>query len=203
LENVRGLRSIENGSTLKEIVRALQHLNYSVPEPVVLNARDFGLPQNRNRLFIVAIREELTQGRTFKFPEPTVAREDLKVKQILEDSPSPTLTISETLWLGHQRRKAHNKAAGKGFGYQLFDGESNYTATLSARYYKDGSEILIRQDDDRPRLLSVREAASLQGFPSWFVPHKSRKEAYKQFGNAVPVAVIQAIAQELKQFLID
>jgi DNA (cytosine-5)-methyltransferase 1 len=201
LENVRGLRSHDRGETFSTILRVLADLNYSVHHSV-LNARDFGLPQNRIRLFIVAIRNDIPLSNEYSFPSPTHQRSELKVSHVLDDQTiEEALTISDKLWLGHQDRKLRNKASGKGFGYQMVNHDSQYTATLSARYFKDGSEILISQSDRNPRLLSAREAANLQGFPPEFVLHSSRKNSYKQLGNAVPVNVIRALAKSLEKYL--
>lgn len=111
-----------------------------------------------------------------------------------------TYTISDNLWLGHQRRKAEHQNKGNGFGYSLFNSESPYTNTLSARYNKDGSEILIDQSHlgKNPRKLTPRECARLQGFPEDFIIDAvSNAQMYKQFGNSVCVTVIRAIAQEI------
>jgi DNA (cytosine-5)-methyltransferase 1 len=198
LENVRGLLNHDQGNTFKRILETLDELGYGV-EFKVLNARDYGLPQNRQRIFIVALRNDIKVK--FVFPEPTHKRENLKLGQILDKNPSEKLTISDRLWEGHKERKIRNKAAGKGFGYQLFNGESNYAATISARYYKDGSEILIEQRNNNPRKLSVNEARRLQGFPEGFRFCKSEMQSYKQCGNAVPVAVVRAIAGALIKYL--
>ena len=197
LENVRGLKSHDHGRTFKIICDTLAELGYIV-HVKILNARDFGLPQNRNRLFIVAIRADIEGAFQYEFPRPTHQRNELLVRSILESSVTEKHTISDRLWRGHQERKTRNKADGKGFGYQLFSELSPYTATLSARYYKDGSEILIHQSGKNPRMLSTREAARLQGFPDDFPPADSPAQAYKQFGNAVPVKVVAAIAESLR-----
>ena len=105
------------------------------------------------------------------------------------------------MWEGHQRRKIENKKNGKGFGYSLFDAESPYTNTISARYYKDGSEILIRQEGKNPRKITPREASRLQGFPEEFIIPVSDTQAYKQFGNSVAVPVINAIALKMLEVL--
>ena len=105
------------------------------------------------------------------------------------------------MWAGHQRRKQENKKAGKGFGYGLFDEDSPYANTISARYYKDGSEILIRQDGKNPRKLTPREASRLQGFPPEFIIPVSDTQAYKQFGNSVAVPVVNAVAKQLLKVL--
>ncbi len=201
LENVRGLLSNDSGRTFKTIRDVLENLGYEVHHQV-LNARDFGLPQNRNRLFVVAIRWDFSESSNYVFPLPTHDRARLRVAQILDSTAAiDSLTISDRLWIGHQERRIRNRALGKGFGYQLVTPESQYTATLSARYYKDGSEILVEQPSKNPRMLSVREAANLQGFPENFKLHASRNHAYKQLGNAVPVAVVSAIAKSVLPFL--
>lgn len=101
----------------------------------------------------------------------------------------------------HQRRKIEHKLNGNGFGYSLFNSESPYTNTISARYYKDGSEILIEQKRKNPRKLTPREACRLQGFPENFIIPVSDTQAYKQFGNSVAVPVINAIAKEILKVL--
>lgn len=110
-------------------------------------------------------------------------------------------TISDLLWAGHQRRKIEHKHKGNGFGFSLFNSESPYCNTISARYYKDGSEILIAQHEKNPRKLTPREAARLQGFPEEFIIPVSDTQAYKQFGNSVAVPVIHAIAAEIIKVL--
>ena len=202
LENVRGLKSIDGGETLREIVEALSEW-YHVPEPQVLNARDFGLPQNRNRLFIVGIRKDLRGAADYAFPDATHDRNETRVGHILDPNADiELLTISDRLWEGHRKRRERNVANGKGFGYRLVSPESNYTATLSARYYKDGSEILVEQYPQNPRKISVIEARNLQGFPKTFSPSSSKVQAYKQFGNAVPVPVVAAILRSLASYLL-
>ena len=110
-------------------------------------------------------------------------------------------TISDRLWQGHQRRKVENKAAGKGFGFTLFNGDSPYANTISARYYKDGSEILIEQPGRNPRKITPREAARLQGFPEQFIIPVSDTQAYRQFGNSVAVPVVHAVAEQIIKVL--
>lgn len=198
LENVRGLLAHDKGKTFSRILEILTNLDY-VCHWDVLNAKDFGLPQNRARVFIVAIREDQPLAVNYRFPvgdcRPT------KVGQILETSPPETLTISDQLWSGHQRRKQGHQARGNGFGYSVVDASSPTTRTLSARYFKDGSEILVHQEGQNPRKLSVREAARLQGFPEEFVPSPQKTHAYKQFGNSVSIPVVRAIRESLADIL--
>jgi DNA (cytosine-5)-methyltransferase 1 len=106
------------------------------------------------------------------------------------------------LWAGHKRRKEEHKNKGNGFGYSLFNENSAYTSTISARYYKDGSEILVAQNGKNPRKLTPREAARLQGFPESYVISVSDAQAYKQFGNSVAVPVIRAIAKEICRAIV-
>lgn len=105
--------------------------------------------------------------------------------------------ITLKLWEGHQRRKITNKANEKGFGFGLVNENSEYTNTISARYYKDGSEILVEQKEKNPRKLTPREAARLQGFPDSFKIPVSDNQAYQQFGNSVPVNVIEKVAEQI------
>lgn len=131
----------------------------------------------------------------FVFPEEPHIK--TKLGDILEKNVDKKYTISDTLWAGHQRRKKEHKEKGNGFGYSMFNEESEYTSTISARYYKDGSEILIEQKDQNPRKLTPREAARLQGFPDTFILPNSDAQTYKQFGNSVAVPVIKVLAKEI------
>lgn len=191
LENVKNLRSHDKGNTLKVIVKTLEDLGYRVHTKVI-NAKHYGVPQNRERIFIIALKSEVD----FQFPE--ISGAPTRVGQILESGVDEKYTLSEKLWQGHQRRKAMHKTKGNGFGYSLFDADSEYTSTISARYYKDGSEILIEQKGKRPRKLTPREAARLQGFPDSFRIPVSDTQAYRQFGNSVAVPVIKAVAQQIE-----
>lgn len=195
LENVKQLKGHDKGRTFQTIIDHLNNAGYKVFYEI-LKARDFGLPQNRERIYIVGF---LDHSINFEFPKPTNL--PTKVGDILNDVVDEKYTISDKLWSGHKRRKELNKLNGKGFGYGLFNKESKYTNTISARYYKDGSEILIEQENKNPRKLTPREAARLQGFPEEYVIPVSDAQAYKQFGNSVAVPVIKAIAAEIKKAL--
>lgn len=196
LENVKNLVSHDKGNTFKIILNKLKELNYNVFHKV-LNAKDFGLPQNRARIYIVGFLDDVN----FTFPEPTFIPTALS--SILESVVDLKYTISDKLWSGHQRRKLEHAEKGNGFGYRLFDLDSAYTSTLSARYYKDGSEILINQNGKNPRKLTPREASALQGFPKDFTIAVSDTNAYKQFGNSVAVPVVTAIVKKIKETLND
>lgn len=217
LENVKGLVSHDKGHTLKVILKTLTQIGYSCNIPkniiengstndikkyakeMVLKSIDFGVPQNRQRIYIVLWRDD--ELDKFEYPKPlnVVTR----VGDVLESDPDPKLTISDRLWAGHQRRKVENKKNGKGFGFGLVNEDSIYTNTISARYYKDGSEILIEQVGLNPRKLSHREAARIQGFPEEFIPSQSNVQAYKQFGNSVSVPVVNAIAEKIKLLMMS
>lgn len=199
LENVKNLRNHNKGQTLKTIIQHLEDLNYHT-YVFLLNSKDFGVPQKRERIYIVGFNKSLVKNY-LDFQEPKPIPSKLKVGDILEKEVDSKYTISDQLWAGHQRRKKKNTLEGKGFGFSLFDVDSEYTNTISARYYKDGSEILIKQEGKNPRKLTPREAANLQGFPSNFLIPVSDTQAYKQFGNSVAVPVIREIAQEILKIL--
>ena len=199
LENVKNLLGHDNGKTFSVIRQTLEDMNYAVYYKVFA-AKDFGVPQNRERIYIVGFNKELVNNwEDFTYPEPPMTK--TVVGDILEKNVDNKYTLSDTLWGGHQRRKKENSAAGKGFGYGLFNSKSPYTNTISARYYKDGSEILIEQKGKNPRKITPREASRLQGFPSDFIIPVSDTQAYKQFGNSVAVPVIHAIAEQMINIL--
>ncbi|MCL2630913.1 MAG: DNA cytosine methyltransferase [Firmicutes bacterium] len=189
LENVKGLLGHDRGKTFEVILDSLENkLGYSVHYKV-LNAKNFGMPQNRERVIIVGFSDHNIR---FKFPEATNLK--TRLGDILADSVDDKYTLSNQLWLNQQARKEKHRAKGNGFGYSLFNENSEYTSTISARYYKDGSEILIEQSGKNPRRLTPREAARLQGFPDSFKLVVSDVQAYKQFGNSVPTKMIEAVA---------
>ena len=196
LENVKQLRGHDKGRTLETILKVLREdLNYTVYYDV-LRAADFGVPQNRERIYIVGFSNETTSVTEFEFPAPTLA--PTRVGDILEEQVDEKYTISDRLYEGHMRRKKEHKEKGNGFGFSLFNEDSPYTNTISARYYKDGSEILIDQGPDKnPRKLTPRECAKLQGFPEEFVIPVSDTQAYRQFGNSVSVPVVELIAKNM------
>jgi DNA (cytosine-5)-methyltransferase 1 len=194
LENVKGFKNHDKGNTFSVVKSHLNQLGYTVYSQV-LNSKDFGLPQNRERIYIVAFKSPVF----FKFPNPPLT--PTFVESILEQTVGEEYTLSDKLWGGHQRRKQEHLNKGNGFGYSLFHPHSSYTSTISARYYKDGSEILIAQEGKNPRKLTPREAARLQGFPEHYQVSASKVQAYKQFGNSVSVPVIRALATEIASAL--
>lgn len=237
LENVKGLKNHQKGETLKVILATLEELGYKYSIEV-LNAKYFGVPQNRERLFIVAWYNKIIDVENFNFPfgidingntiynksEAIEKARPTKVSDIFEPKATidPSYTISDKMWIGHQNRKERNRQNGKGFGYSLFSDDSIYCSTISARYWKDGSEILIDQSSIgfNPRRLTPVEAGRLQGYniegagwenetpnkPTEQMPYKivvSKKEAYQQFGNSVAVPVVKRLALEIVKQLLS
>ena len=197
LENVQNLKNHQGGKLLNKILKELRK-NYYVPEPQVLDAQNFGLAQRRRRIFIVGF---LNFNGDFKFPNPT--NKKTKVKDFLDLYPPKKYIISDLLWKSHKKRKLRNKKAGKGFGYKLTYPTDKATITISARYYKDGSECLLyRGDNKNPRKLTPREVFRLQGFPESFKFSVSDLQAYKQAGNAVPINVVEKVCIEVLKYLI-
>lgn len=196
LENVKRFKTHDKGKTFATVKRVLEELGYFVYAQV-LSGKDFGVPQNRERIYIVALKS----SKLYQFPEP--AGTLTNVGSILEQDVPERYTISDRLWAGHQRRRAEHARKGNGFGYSLFNEASVYTNTISARYYKDGSEILIEQKGRNPRKITPREAARLQGFPEDYKIVVSDAQAYRQFGNSVCVPVIRALAKSLRPYLMS
>jgi DNA (cytosine-5)-methyltransferase 1 len=196
LENVKRLRGHDGGKTFAVIANSLRELEYKVYSKV-LRACDFGLPQNRERIFIVAFDKALQ----FDFPERL--NQPTRVGTILEDRVDDCFTITDRIYEGHKRRVREHRARGNGFGFSVFKPDAAYTNTISARYWKDGSEILIDQGKRNPRMLTPRECARLQGFDDDFKPHESRRHSYQQFGNSVPVPVVQRVAEMVLRSLAE
>jgi DNA (cytosine-5)-methyltransferase 1 len=196
LENVKGLLAHNKGETFKTIYDTLQaELGYDIHVKVI-DARDY-VPQHRERVFIVGFRDP----RSFSFP--TARQRCLKMRDILEDKVPDKYILTDRLWAYLQRYAEKHKAAGNGFGFGLTDLEG-VSRTLSARYYKDGSEILIpRGPRINPRRLTPRECARLMGFPDSFKIPVSDTQAYKQFGNSVVVPVVRSVAVEMVKSLLQ
>ncbi|WP_273834185.1 DNA (cytosine-5-)-methyltransferase [Guptibacillus sedimenti] len=192
LENVKNLRSHDKGKTFKVIKKVLEEeLGYTVYS-TVLNAKGL-VPQNRERIYIVGFKKQLV----FEYPE--IPENGPPLRTILEENVDSKYTLSNKLWNYLQAYKEKHLKKGNGFGYGLADLNS-YSRTLSARYYKDGSEILIPQEKGKnPRRLTPRECARLQGFPEEFKIVVSNTAAYKQFGNSVAVPVVSLIAEKMIQ----
>lgn len=191
LENVKNLCSHDRGRTFKVILDSLDELNYKVFYKVI-DGQNF-VPQHRERILIVGFNKEL-YGEDFDFDfSITPVSPAPAMRNILEEQVDSRYTLSDKLWTYLQNYAAKHRAAGNGFGYGLapLDGVSR---TLSARYYKDGSEILIEQPGRNPRKLTPRECARLQGFPDSFKIPVSDTQAYRQFGNSVVVPLMANVA---------
>lgn len=199
LENVKNLVSHDKGKTFLVISEALKELGYNIHSKV-LDGKYY-VPQHRERIIIVGFRKEVFKGKEkFEFPNPQEVNTVLE--DILDKNVDPKYTLSDKLWLYLQNYAAKHKAKGNGFGFGLadFDGVSR---TLSARYYKDGSEILIPQEGKNPRRLTPRECARLQGYPDTYKIPVSDNQAYKQFGNSVVVPLMKAVSENIVKELLD
>lgn len=193
LENVKNLRSHDKGKTLKVILQTLQdELGYTVYTKVI-DAQSM-VPQHRERIYIVGFREPTV----FEFPE--LPNLEPKVKEILEKNVGAKYTLTDHLWKYLQGYAAKHRAKGNGFGYGIAN-PNGVTLTLSARYYKDGAEILIEQKGKNPRRLTPRECARIMGYPDSFKIVCSDTRAYKQFGNSVVVPVVQQVALNMLESL--
>jgi len=235
LENVKQLKGHDKGKTLKTILEILRGENkqdlpqdYPVSDEVrksmnkklnyavdfrVLRANNFGIPQKRERIYIVGFNRDYFKNANkldkkieemFSYLEQK--KSVTRLGDVLEENSKveEKYTISDRLLAGHIRRRKEHKIKGNGFGYSLFNTESPFCNTISARYYKDGSEILIDQSDinKNPRKLTPRECARIQGFPDQFnVSAVSDVQIYKQFGNSVSVPVIRSLSKEMLKIL--
>ena len=192
LENVKNLCSHDKGRTFMIIQEALEELNYKIFYKIV-DGQGY-VPQHRERIVIVGFdMMRYNNDIDFAFNLKPIDK-PLKLKDILEPEVDSKYTLSDKLWTYLQNYAVKHKQAGNGFGFGIapLDG---VTRTMSARYYKDGSEILIEQDGKNPRRLTPRECARLQGFPDSFKIPVSDTQAYKQFGNSVVVPLMSEIAK--------
>lgn len=215
LENVKNLVSHDKGRTFDVILRTLRdELGYTV-QAKVIDAKRF-VPQHRERIVIVGFREDTG----FSFDDLELPEEGPRLSSILhpedgsEEAEAPftegkkakvadKYTLTDNLWAYLQAYAAKHKAAGNGFGFGLV-GPNDVARTLSARYHKDGSEILVSRGEGKsPRRLTPRECARLMGFPSdWKIP-VSDTQAYRQFGNAVAVPVFSAVAAHMRPHILS
>jgi len=214
LENVKNLISHDKGNTFKVIARTLRdELGYYISYKV-LDAQHF-VPQHRQRIIIVGFREETKfSWDSLVLPEkgklrmssilhPQDGSEQIEEPYTINDKGivNTKYTLTPKLWKYLQAYAEKHRKAGNGFGYGMVEGDS-ISRTLSARYYKDGSEILVSQGDKkRPRRLTPRECARLMGFPDSFIIPVSDTQAYRQFGNSVVVPVIKEVAKLMRPFL--
>jgi len=200
LENVKNLRSHDQGRTWNVVRSTLEQLGYWVFSEIIDAAG--WVPQHRERIYIAGFdKRRYKTLPPFRFPAPPRNRK--KLSGILERSPDPKYTLSEHLWAYLRNYAAKHRAMGNGFGYGIAS-RDGVARTLSARYYKDGSEILIaRGEGEPPRRLTPKECARLMGFDPRCQNNivVSDTQAYRQFGNAVVPKVIEAIGREMVELL--
>lgn len=194
LENVKHLMSHNKGKTFSTIIDCLENAGYDLKAQII-DARAM-VPQHRERVYIIGFSRDL--NIKFKFPYIPYLRP--KLKYILEEETDPKYTLSDKLWKYLQNYKQRQREKGNGFGYSIADLEG-ITRTLSARYWKDGAEILIPQEGKNPRKLTPRECARLMGFPDSFKIPVSDTQAYKQFGNSIVVPVVEILAWAMVECL--
>lgn len=196
LENVKNLCSHDKGNTFKVICETLEELDYSIHFQI-MDGQAF-VPQHRERILIVGFDRKRYHGNEdFKFPDLTELPKH-SIKEILDKSVDPKYTLSDKLWEYLQNYAIRQQAKGNGFGFGLVDLDG-IARTLSARYYKDGSEILIPQENGKnPRRLTPKECSRLMGYPENFIINAvSDVQAYRQCGNSVVVPLITAVANQL------
>lgn len=216
LENVKGLRNHDKGKTLKTILNVLREdLGYYVPEPQVLNAKDFGVPQNRERIFIVGFRNDLGIDE-FEYPEPPkqpVTFEDVKE----ENTVSVKYYLSDTYLNTLVKHKQRHESKGNGFGYEIIPDDGTANAVVCGGMGRERNLVYDdRLEDFTPvthikgevnrqgiRKMTPREWARLQGFPDNYIIPVADASAYKQFGNSVAVPAIQATAEKIVNRILE
>lgn len=201
LENVKNLASHDRGNTFRVICETLEELNYSIYYQV-MDGQTY-VPQHRERIMIVGFDRERFHGKE-KFTFPEQHQSQRSIKEILDPDVDPKYTLSDKLWSYLQMYAEKHRAKGNGFGFGLVD-LNGITRTLSARYYKDGSEILIPQGEGmNPRRLSPRECARLMGYPDEYrIDQVSDVQAYRQCGNSVIVPLITAVSEQIIKTIND
>ena len=158
------------------------------------------VPQHRERIVIIGfLNSHFKRGENFSFPEMPEANH--KFRDILLPNPEEKYTLSDNTWRYLQSHSEKHKAKGNGFGFGMTDLDG-ISRTMSARYHKDGSEILIPQPGKNPRRLTPRECARLQGYPDSFVIPVSDTQAYRQFGNSIVVPLMKSIGKNLVSSLL-
>ncbi|MEZ4852696.1 DNA cytosine methyltransferase [Flavobacterium sp.] len=216
LENVKGLKSHDKGKTLETILNVLRNdLGYFVPDPKIVNAKDFGLPQNRERIYIVGFRKDL-QISDFEYPKPidkTVSFSDVKEKDVVETKYYLSTQYLQTL-IKHKER---HESKGNGFGYEIIQDDEIANAVVCGGMGRERNLVFDdRITDFTPttkikgkvnrngiRKMTPREWARLQGFPDNFIIPVADASAYKQFGNSVAVPAIEATANEILKLIVE
>lgn len=218
LENVKGLTNHRGGKTLATILNVLRNdLGYIVPEPQIMNAKNFGVPQNRERIFIVGFRPDLgIKEEDFSYPEPTDTTKT--IRDIMEEKPVSAKYYLSTQYIEClENHKARNEAKGNGFGYEIkkLDDIANTIVTggmgrernlIIDKRLKDFTPVThIKGVVNRKgiRRMTPREWARLQGFPDTFKIEVANVSAYKQFGNSVAIPAVQATAKNLIEKIIE
>lgn len=214
LENVKGFANHDRGKTLSTILNVLRNeLNYYVPEPKIINSKDYGVPQNRERIFIIGFREDV-DGEKFEYPKPS--KKQLIVKDIMEEEEVSTKYYLSDVYLEslRQHKKRHEKK-GNGFGYEIIphDGianaivvggmgrERNLLFDSRLTDFVPKTNIKGKVNREGIRKMTPREWARLQGYPDDFKIPVSDAQAYKQFGNSVSVPAIQATANKILEII--
>ncbi|MDR3680523.1 MAG: DNA (cytosine-5-)-methyltransferase [Flavipsychrobacter sp.] len=209
LENVKNLVSHDKGNTFKVIKQTLLDLDYSF-DPQVIDGAAF-VPQHRERTFMIGFDKRIFgDDMKFKFENIQYPTEKKAVRGILQAEVSSKYTLTDHLWEYLKAYAKKHREKGNGFGFGLANLDS-VTRTISARYHKDGSEILIPQEGKNPRRLTPQEAAALQGYPIYPINTKNKKkslkipvsdtQAYRQFGNSVVMPLIQAVGEQVVNLL--
>ena len=212
-ENVKGLAIHDRGRTYKVIKKAFEQIGYNVYEDI-LNSKDFGVPQNRERIYIVAINKDIDPGN-FEFPKGTDSSKT--IRDIMEeDEVSVKYYLSTTYLETLKRHKAHHEALGHGFGYEIRDLDGQAGAIVCGGMGRERNLIIDKRltnftpvthikgevNRDGIRKMTPREWARLQGFPdSYNIDGIADTHLYKQFGNSVTVKVIEAIAKQIKSYI--
>ncbi len=215
LENVKGLRNHDGGKTLATILHTLREdLNYFVPDPVIINAKDFGVPQNRERIFIVGFRNR-QDFENFNYPEGNLNNSPAIEEIFEEDEVSVKYYLSTTYLETLREHRRRHEGKGNGFGFQIIPNEGIANAVVCGGMGRERNLIIderltnfqpvtkIKGEVNREgiRKMTPREWARLQGFPDDFIIPVSDVQAYKQFGNSVAVPAIQATASNILQAL--
>lgn len=201
LENVKNLLSHDKGKTFKVIEGTLQELGYSLHYKVI-DGKGY-VPQHRERIMIIGFDVHHFKGKeNFKFPVPP-PEDSVRLSEILEITVPEKYTLSDKLWEYLRLYAEKHKIKGNGFGYGLVD-INGTSRTLSARYYKDGAEILIPQQGKNPRRLTPRECARLMGYcDDYIIEAVSEVQCYRQCGNSVVVPLITAVSEQLVKAMMN